>query len=158
MEPQANYKTKYTIGISDVDFMETLKISALFKYFQELASAHADLLGFGIDLISSKHNVTWVLVKIKVDIDRLPKWNEEIEIETWPLKPKRFEFQRDYIVRDKAGNVIIRAISDWVIMDVTSRELKKAELIQINLSNYIENRAIEERLGKLKPFGTPELA
>lgn len=158
MEPYSNLKTNYTVGLSDVDFTGTLKISALFKYFQELASSHADVLGFGIDVISTKHNVTWVLVKIKVDIEKLPKWNDEIEIETWPLKPKRFEFMRDYIVRDSEGNVIIRAISDWVIMDISTRELKKAELIELQTSNYNDARAIDQRLAKLRPFGTPEPA
>jgi Acyl-ACP thioesterase len=158
METYANLKTKYSIGLSDVDFTGTLKISALFKYFQELASAHADALGFGLDVVSANHNVTWVLVKIKVDIASLPKWNDEIEIETWPLKPKRFEFMRDYIVRDSEGNIIISAISDWVIMDITSRELRKSELIEFDMPDFKASRAIDQKLVKLRPFSEPEIA
>lgn len=149
---------KYAIGISDVDFLQTLKISSLFGYFQEIASYHANNLGIGLDVISSKHNVTWVLVKMKVEIDRFPMWNDEIIIETWPLKPKRFEFERNYIVRDSKGNILIKAISNWVIMDITTRELKKADLIETEYPTFLENKAIEGKLGKLKPFGEPKIA
>jgi len=157
MEPLPVLEQKYTIGISDVDFLQTLKISSLFGYFQEIASFHANNLGIGLDAISSKHNVTWVLVKIKVEIDQFPLWNDEIIIQTWPLKPKRFEFERNYIVKDSNGNVIIRAISSWVIMDLETRELQKAELIEVDYPNFIENKAIDGKLGKLKPFGEPKV-
>lgn len=151
-------RKKYIIGIGDVDFLQTLKISSLFNLFQEIAGVHADQLGFGIDIITANHGVTWVLVKIKVEIERLPLWNEEIEIETWPQRPKRFEFERDYIVRDTEGNILVRAISSWVIMDIKTRELRKTELIHVNYPDPVkEERAIDGKIGKLKPYCESEL-
>jgi acyl-ACP thioesterase len=88
-----------------------------------------------------------------VDIERMPNWNEDILVETWPNEPKRLEFERDFIVRDIEGRVLIRAISSWVIMDIEKREIRKTELIRVDYPPFINERAISKRMGKLKPNG-----
>jgi acyl-ACP thioesterase len=97
-------------------------------------------------------------MRIRVDIERNPAWNEEITIETWPQPPKKYEFERDYIVRDADGNIIIRAISIWIIFDIKTRELRKSELIAIDYPPFPAERAIDCRLRKLKPFGELNIA
>jgi len=157
MEHDSLYKKRFIIGIGDVDFTKALKLSTLFDYFQDAASYAAQRLGLGIDKLE-KYSVTWVLLRMRVDIDRLPVWNEEITVETWPQPPKKIEFERDFIVRDKDGNVLIRAVSTWAIIDIKTRELQRAELISIECPSYISQRAIECRPGKIKPCGQLEIA
>ena len=150
MEISTVYKKKYHVGISDVDFTRKIKLSSLFNYFQDIASMAAEKLGYGIDTLASRYNVIWALIRIKVDIIRAPVWNEDIFIETWPQAPKRFEYERDYIVRDKDGNIIINATSVWVIIDIESRKLKSSETIDIKYPSIKTERAIDERLRRLK--------
>jgi acyl-ACP thioesterase len=158
MEPVSVYRKKYVIGINEVDFTQKLKQSALFGYFQDIAS-HAVLnLNIGINELIERFHVTWVLVRIRADIVRNPGWNEEITLETWPQEPGRLEFERDFLVTDGQGNVIIRAVSTWVIMDVDTREVKKSELIHFKYPSFKKERAMDCRLGRLKPSGTPEAA
>lgn len=158
MESVSNYKKQYSIGLSDVDFTKMLKLTTLFGYFQDIASLAVENLGIGINVLQDKYSVAWVLMRIRVDIERNPAWNEEITIETWPQPPKKLEFERDYIVRDADGNVIIRAISTWIIFDIKTRELRKSELIAIDYPPFLVERAIDCRLGKLKPFGELNIA
>ncbi len=152
------YRKKYLIDLSHVDFTKKLKLSTLFSYFQDIASMHVDNLGIGINTLEEKFGVAWILMRIRVDIVRNPAWNEEITIESWPQQPRKLEFERDFIVRDRDGNIIIRAVSTWIIVDVKTRELKKSELIRIEYPPIITDRAIDCRLGKLKPFGQLEIA
>ena len=62
------------------------------------------------------------------------------------------------MVRDAEGHIIIRAISNWVIFDIQTREIRKSELIAIHFPNINKEREIDCRLGKLKPCGPLEIA
>ena len=158
MEPVSLFKKEYVVGLSDVDFTKTLKVGTLFGYFQDVASLAVENLGIGINTLEEKFSVAWVLIKIRVDIERLPVWNEKIILETWPQTPKRLEFNRDYMVRDADGNVLARAVSTWVIIDIKTRELQQTELIAVDYPEFITERALDCRLGKLKPYGRLEVA
>lgn len=158
MEPVTVFKKNYHVDLRDVDFAKQLKLSTLFGYFQDIASLASINLGFGIHTLEKKYGVAWILMRIRVDIIRHPVLGEEITIETWPLEPKKLEFGRDYIVKDQDGNIIIRAISTWVIMDMKARKLKRAETIGITYPEIITERAIDSELGKLKHTGALEPA
>ncbi len=152
------YKQNVHIDLRDVDFTKKLKLSTLFSYFQDIASLASENLGFGITTLEKKFGVAWILTRIRVDILRSPDWDEEITIETWPLEPSKVEFDRDYFVKDKDGNTIIKAVSKWVIMDLKERKLKRTEFIGIHYPEKITERAIAGKLGKLKDFGKLEKA
>lgn len=152
----SRHKKQFRVGFSDIDFAKRLKLSSLFQYFQETAGSAVESIGRGIDVLKEKYSVTWVIVRIRVDIERNPVWDEEIAIETWPQKPGRIEFERDFIVRDAKGNIIVRAVSSWVLIDVGTRHIQKSELIDFSTPPYDEERAIDCRFGKLKPFGQPK--
>ncbi|HLR52393.1 MAG TPA: acyl-ACP thioesterase domain-containing protein [Candidatus Avamphibacillus sp.] len=153
METVTLFKENYHVELSDVDFKESLKLSALFSYFQDVANLASINLGFGIHTLEQEHGVAWVLMRMRVDIIRNPVLDEEITIETWPLEPKKLEFGRDYLVRDRDGNIIIRAVSSWVIMDIKERKLKRAKTIGLTYPENITERAIDCKLGKLKHSG-----
>ncbi|WP_010094265.1 acyl-[acyl-carrier-protein] thioesterase [Ornithinibacillus scapharcae] len=150
MQPTTRYTKNYHIDLGDVDFQRKLKLSALFRYFQDAANLAAENLGVGITQLFEKYGVAFVLMRIRVDIIRTPMLDEEITIETWPLKPGKLEFERDYIVRDKNGEVIAKAVSVWVIMDLNKRRLKRSESINLEYPELIEERAIDVALAKLK--------
>lgn len=158
MEPVSIYKKKYVIELSDVDFTKKLKLSTLFSYFQDIASEAVDNLGIGIDTLEKKHGVAWALIRVRVDIIRNPEWNEEITIETWPQEPEKIEFERDFIVRDAGGNIIIKAVSIWIIFDIKTRRIRKSEVIAIEYPPIVKTRAIDCKLGKLKDSGHLEIA
>lgn len=158
MKPVSVYKNNYHIELRDVDFTKKLKLSALFGYFQDIASMAAYNLGVGISILEQKYNVAWALIRIRVDIIRTPEWNEEITIETWPQEPKKLEFERDFIVRDASGNIIIKAVSTWIIFDIETRKVRKSEFIDYDFQTIVKDRAIECKLGKIKDFGNLEIA
>ncbi|NLM09643.1 MAG: acyl-ACP thioesterase [Clostridiaceae bacterium] len=158
MIPEPLYKNNYTIGYRDVDFNKNLRLSSLFGYFQDTASMNVEKLGIGVDTLLERYSISWVLTKILVEINRIPAWNEKITVETWPHKPKKYEFDRDYRVRDEKGNVIVSAISNWVLLDINTREIKKSEIISSDypVFPFIEERALDSRIRKLRPFGQLE--
>lgn len=158
MQNDILYTKNYHVDLRDVDFKKKLKLSTLFSYFQEVASLASANLGAGIDDLANNYGVAWILMRIRVEIDRMPEWDEEITIETWPQEPGKLEFERDYIVRNQDGAPIIRAVSVWVVMDLVERKLKRASHIQLEYPSVIKERAIDYKLKKLKSPGSLETA
>lgn len=157
MESQSKFIERCTVMSRDIDFTKKAKMSTIFDYFQDIAGIHAENLGIGFNRIEKVEGVAWVLVRMKVDILRFPVWNEEIIVETWPQLPKKYQFERDYLIKDVDGNIIIRASSVWVIIDCKSREMRKTEVIAIDYPKMIEERATDCIYEKLRPYSKPEI-
>lgn len=148
---QAIYRKKYKIEISDIDYNKRLKLSSLFNYFQDTASEAIDQLGIGIETIANKYGVIWVLIKMYVEIISYPLWNDEIIIETWPKKTNALDFERDFFVYDRKGNIIIKAISTWVLLDKNTRRIKRSNSIALPYVN-VDKSALDYKLKKLNPY------
>ncbi len=151
------FSKQYHVDYGDSDYYKKLKLSSLFNYLQDVASLHSESLGIGINDISKKYGVAWVIVRILVMVERMPEWKEDILIETWPNEPKKLEFERNFLVKDSEGKVLVRAISSWVIMSLEEREIKKTELIEYNNPPFLQEKAINQRMSKLKPRGELEI-
>jgi len=104
----------------DVTPQGTASILALADYFQEAAGRHADELGVSMqDLLAE--NRAWVLAHFRMQIDRLPRWNETITIETWPSGLDRLFALREVIVRDEEGTGLAEGTSSWLVIDTERR-------------------------------------
>jgi len=75
--PELVYRNSYIVGYRDVDFNNDLRLSSLFGYFQDTAIMNVEKLGIGVNKLSEKYSVSWVLTKILVEINRIPKWNRK---------------------------------------------------------------------------------
>lgn len=157
MEPVSSYSKNYKVEVDHVDFNGSLKLSSLFTYFQDIAGLHSENLNMGMETLYENHNVLWVLARIRVDIIRYPLLNEEIIIDTWPQEPDRVGFARDFLVRDIQGNILAKAVSTWVIIDVNTRRLKKTKSVYTGYPPTVKERAIDCKLGNLKPRGPLEM-
>ena len=152
------FMENYTIEVRDVDFNKDMKLSALFSCLQESSSLGSSALGIGLDTIQREHNVTWVLLKMNIKIKYMPKLNEKIKIETWPQEPKALQFERDYLIFDEKGEIIIRATSIWAIIDLSTRMIKRSRTIEIAYPDIRTERAHNQSFNILKASGELELA
>lgn len=116
------YKEKIKITSIDVDNHLELKLSSIFKYFQQVSTNHSEIIHVGVhDTIDQ--GMCWVLSKMKVVIRRYPKINETITVATHPGETKKFLYPRYYHAYDAKGNLIISASSIWVVIDMNTRRL-----------------------------------
>ncbi|MHC1704584.1 MAG: acyl-[acyl-carrier-protein] thioesterase [Tenuifilaceae bacterium] len=100
----------------DVDLNKRLTLPSLFNYFQEIAWEHAGILKFGIDDLS-KNNQFWVLSRVRVEVNRLPLWTENITLITYPRGVDGLFALRDYEMYDSKGERIISASSSWIVLN-----------------------------------------
>lgn len=92
-----------------------IPITSICDHLQDIASRHADSLGFGLaDLEKSGH--LWLLARLHVMMDRLPRFGDTVSVTTWPSGNERLTASRDFLISDPSG-VIGRATTSWVTMN-----------------------------------------
>ena len=107
---------RFTVKAFDCQPDGSIKPNALMQYVQEAAARHAEELGFGFaDL--EKQGSFWVLANLRLEVARLPQWNECFAIRTWPSGCTRVIASREFVGSDSDGNELFRASSDWMILD-----------------------------------------
>ena len=97
------------------DFQENIKPTNLMQLFQEAAGNHAEHLGAGYAALAEE-KLFWALSRIRVEIQKMPKWGDEIHIETWPCSLVGPFFRRDFIFFDDKDEVICRGVSGWLLL------------------------------------------
>ena len=136
------WKESFEIKSYHVDFKQTLKPSSFMQFFQEVASNHAATLGAGYEPLMARE-LFWALSRLKVEIIRMPRWGESILIETWPCGAEGLFFRRDFIVYDKDQEVIIRGVSGWLLLAVSTLRPQRPARIGIALPLNEGKRSLE---------------
>ncbi len=120
MNETIQLKTPYTVTSADTDMYSRLKLSALVNYLIQSAINSAEQLGFGFGELKKEH-LFWVLNRLSVEIYHPLKWNEKITVETWPKNIERIFYIRDFIVRDEKEQIVAKASSAWLAIDLISK-------------------------------------
>ena len=113
---------KIYISSNDVDASFNLKISSFFKMMQDAASDNAEELNIG-HTRTNKDNRIWVITRFYVEINKLPKFQDEVILKTYPGETLRFVFSRYFELKDLKGNTLIRASSTWLVLDRETRKI-----------------------------------
>ena len=116
------YKEKMLITSIDVDDHLCLKVSSIFKFFQQVSTNHCEKLNIGQKDTIDK-GVCWVVTKMQFVIHKYPKMNDEVIVTTHPGVTNKFLFPRFYEMYDKKGNLLISGSSIWVLIDMNTRHV-----------------------------------
>ncbi len=117
-----------TVGSCDMDVWGHLKPTTILSICQETAYMHSTTYGFGFDHLLEK-GAAWVLSRAAVQIERLPKWHDQITVRTWHKGSSGIFSLRDYIFYDASMTPIIRVTTSWLIINIASRRILRASSI-----------------------------
>jgi len=141
------FSSEFKISSYDLDPRGRARLTTMANFFQEVAYHHANELGLGYDQMKSRKHI-WALSRMRIQMDRYPEWNERITLETWPSGAEKLFALRDFRVVDSEDNVIGRASSAWLILDMeTHRLIRPKEIIDqfkmIILEKHMFERSLE---------------
>jgi acyl-ACP thioesterase len=135
-----------------IDAFGALSVPALAGFLGEAAGRHADALGVGLETLMAR-GLTWVLGRQRFEIAEPPRLGERLEVETWPSGVDRLVALRDFVVRGPDGGERVRAITQWIVMDLaTRRPVRPHTVLDARFAPKVAH-AVEFTAGKL-----PELA
>ena len=140
----------FRIRYSDRDRFGCLKLRTLLDYAQEAAGNHAELLGFGMEALRTRHQA-WMLSRIRLRILDYPVSETQVQVTTWPSGFERLFATREYsFAAGPEQRVFAEGTSYWVIFDTEARRLLSApkELADLPCDVGAEERFFND-LGKL---------
>jgi acyl-ACP thioesterase len=149
------HKEEFRVRAYEMDASGRASVSTICNYLQEVAGNHATALGVAVDELFKK-NMTWVLSRLHVQIERFPFWREIIQIETWPSGRHGKFATRDFLIYDQKHRPIVRGTSSWMILDLKSQHPITMPDFMTKIAIPERERAIKDQFPKLPlPGKTP---
>lgn len=123
------YTFKSRLRYSEVDNNALMKLTSIVNYMQDCSNFHSQDIGITVDSIK-KANKAWYLNSWQIEILRKPELFENITIGTLAHGFDAFFGYRNFFIKDKDDNIVVKANSVWVHMDLqTMRPCKIEESI-----------------------------
>jgi len=120
----------------------------------ETAWSHVNYLKKGwIEL--QEEGLFWALSKVHMKINKLPRWNEFIRIDTWAKERESVMFLRDYEVFGETGDLLCCAISEWMLVDIKLNKIVRLERLNTHLDFPKYRVAFEGRVPRLTRLNFP---
>jgi acyl-ACP thioesterase len=125
----AVHVTELDVRPYETDRRGLLRPGALLTYLQLAASEHAERLGIPVRiLLRSGH--TWVLSRLHLQLDLVPRSREALRIRTWPATREAIFSIREFEIETPDGRRYGRATTSWAVLDVaTRRPVRLAEAL-----------------------------
>jgi acyl-ACP thioesterase len=116
------YRQELLLRSKHVDMYRRLRTSELFRLLQEASIRHTEELGMGRDKTLDR-GILWVLGLQRAEIVRMPEYDEEIVLKSWPGKTMHVLFPRYYSLETRAGEPLLRASALWTLVDEKTRKM-----------------------------------
>lgn len=145
------YEQYFVVDYFDCDTEGNLNIVDFCKLIQ-IASAQHSVLG-GISFWDLQTvNQAWVVNKFRVEITRVPKWQETIKVVTWIEKLDGIRSVRNFEVFI-GDEKVAGASSLWVILNTVRRRPEAMTLPHDHFIKYADKKGIS---GEFFKYGKPE--
>lgn len=125
---------------------------------QEAADSGARDCGFDRFVID-KHNLCWIILRMKVHIIDMPRWRDSFKVRTWSTGLDKLFFDREYEVFDSDNNVIAQGSSLWIMADMdTHRPANPLKSLGMDSFPPQNTRLVfGEKCGRIKALARHEL-
>ncbi|MBR0158609.1 MAG: hypothetical protein IJM24_05965 [Clostridia bacterium] len=120
-QPDGRYCRWFTLGATEVDLNNRLRLQALLGMFQETAGDQCEQFGSGWSTLWTQHGLCYVVVRMEVRMERYPGTGERIRIDTWPDPKLRLIFARYGEIYCERGERLGAIVSQWALLDVNAR-------------------------------------
>ena len=141
------HKKEIEIRNFETDVNGNCSLPVIFDYFQGIAEEHAASLGFGYDdMLKSKQ--VWVLSRMMIHINKIPRIGEKLHLSTWPKRTDRLFALRDYEIQSNR-EILVSSGSAWIIIDMDSRKPIKPDGVFSHFNDLKQYDAVKETPGKV---------
>ena len=152
MEKKRSYT--YRIEPYQADLSQRLTLTGLADYI--LTAAFTDALFVGYDNSAFGPHSGWVLLRMAMDVRRLPRQLENITIRVWISDVNRLASTHNFEVLDQEGNTIALSSTIWAVIDLESRKSLTFNDFP-DFCNRVVDRDQEPAMSAPLRLSTPEL-
>ena len=125
----------------DVDLHRRLRTSRLFELLQEASIRHTEELGMGRDKTLDK-GILWIVGLQRAEILRMPEYDEELLLKSWPGKTMHLFFPRYYQMETEEGEILLKASALWTLVDQHTRKVVFPEKYGVVIEGEVTGQEI----------------
>lgn len=119
-----SYTGTFKIRTYEIDSNKRMTIPALIQLMQEAAMQNVVELKLSVWDLES-HHISWVLMRKKMVVHRLPMYGETIKIQTYPAGFEKIFTHRDFKIYDADNQLIATAATTWLLIDTVHRKMTR---------------------------------
>ncbi len=142
---------EYWLRTSDFDTNGRIQPAAILDLFQDVAGVHSVEMGIGAETMGAQDRM-WVLTKVRYRLEGPMKMFQKVRVQTWPLTPSRLGFQREYCIRDEAGQILVRGSSQWVLVHSIERRFMPVKEVYPADLDFSTEAMFDGKLLRLREF------
>ena len=117
----------YHVRFYDLDMNGHIKLPDVILLSLQVSGMQSIELGVSDKAILENYNLVWIITDYDIEVARLPRFAEEITIETEALSYNRLFCYRRFTIYDEAGQELIHMMATFVLMDRDSRKVHAVE-------------------------------
>ena len=121
------YQMKMKIPFDMADMNGHIKLPDVILLSLQVSGMQSIELGVSDKTILEDYNLVWIITDYDIEVVRLPRFAEEITIETEALSYNRLFCYRRFTIYDEAGQELIHMMVTFVLMDRDSRKVHAVE-------------------------------
>ena len=121
------YQMKMKIPFDMADMNGHIKLPDVILLSLQVSGMQSIELGVSDKVILEDYNLVWIITEYDIEVVRLPRFAEEITIETEALSYNRLFCYRRFTIYDEAGQDLIHMMATFVLMDRDSRKVQAVE-------------------------------
>ncbi|WP_247928795.1 acyl-[acyl-carrier-protein] thioesterase [Streptococcus mitis] len=121
------YQMNMKIPFDMADMNGHIKLPDVILLSLQVSGMQSIELGVSDKAILEDYNLVWIITDYDIEVIRLPRFAEEITIETEALSYNRLFCYRRFTIYDEAGQDLIHMMATFVLMDRDSRKVHAVE-------------------------------
>ena len=121
------YQMKMKIPFDMADMNGHIKLPDVILLSLQVSGMQSIELGVSDKTILEDYNLVWIITDYDIEVVRLPRFAEEITIETEALSYNRLFCYRRFTIYDEEGRELIHMMATFVLMDRDSRKVHAVE-------------------------------
>jgi acyl-ACP thioesterase len=110
------------------DVNKNLRPASFFDLAQEIAVQGSAMVG-APDWVLKDRDIAWILSRMHVRFEQYPRLYDKVLLQTWHSGISGPLYTRDYLMLDADGNVLVRATSSWILMEISTRSITRVDRI-----------------------------
>jgi medium-chain acyl-[acyl-carrier-protein] hydrolase len=148
----------FKVTSADTDMNSRIRLGALVNLLIQSAVSSADSLEAGFGGLREQ-KLFWVLSRITIEINQAVTWYQTGEIETWPKDVKKILYLRDFIVSGSEHELIAKATSGWLAVDLDTKSPRTVQGGQSSFFDKLKDKhAMSSAPEKLFPVRDGEVS
>jgi len=136
-EAKLIFNLPYQLTSLDTDMYARLRLGHIVNLFVQSAMSANASIGFGFEDLRPQ-KLFWLFSRLTIEIYKPHMWQESGEVKTWLKKQEKFIYIRDFIVYDQDKQIIAKATSNWVPVDLETKRPKIVEGLHDTL--FLKNK------------------